>query len=84
MALKVVRWSDGSYLECQDMWRMSGITRDVELYSVPWTYITDLKITADVDTADWRTGRLDVIVDLSREVQGGSVEWRPGVGGCGR
>jgi hypothetical protein len=76
MALKVVRWSDGSYLECQDMWRMSGITRDVELYSVPWTYITDLKITADVDTADWRTGRLDVIVDLSREVQGGSVEWR--------
>lgn len=76
MAVKVVRWSDGSYLECQDMWRMSGITRDVELYSVPWTYITDLKITADVDTADWRTGRLDVIVDLSREVQGGSVEWR--------
>ena len=75
MAVKVVRWTDGSYLECQDMWRMSGITRDVELYSVPWTYITDLKITTDIDTTDWRTGSLDVIVDLSREVQGGSVEW---------
>ena len=76
MAIKTVRWSDGSYLECQDMWRMSGITRDVELYSVPWTYITDMKIVADVDTSDWRTGRLEVMVDLSREVQGGSIEWR--------
>lgn len=76
MAVRVMRWCDGSYLECQDMWRMSGITRDVELYSVPWTYITDMKIAADVDTVDWSTGRLEVLVDLSREVQGGSVEWR--------
>ncbi len=70
---KVIRWCDGSYLECQDMWRMSGITRDVELYSVPQTYITDLKIVADIDTGDWRTGLLDVMVDLNREVQDGSV-----------
>lgn len=74
LKVKVIRWCDGSYLECQDMWRMSGITRSVELYSVPWTYITDMRITADVDTADWSTGRLDVMVDLSREVQGGYVD----------
>ncbi len=67
MAVKVVRWSCGSYLECQDMWRMSGITRDVELYSVPQTYITDIKIAADIDTNDWSTGLLDVEVYLNRD-----------------
>ena len=71
MTVKVLRWCDGSYLECQDMWRMSGITRDVELYSVPQTYISDIKIQADVDTVDWSTGRLDVLVDLNRKIQGG-------------
>ena len=74
LKVKVLRWCDGSYLECQDMWRMSGITRDVELYSVPRTYFTDIKIIADLDTNDWSTGLLDVTVDLSREVSGGRVE----------
>ena len=67
MAVKVVRWCNGSYLECQDMWRMSGITRDVEIYSVPKTYITDVKIVADLDTNDWKTGLLDVEVYLNRD-----------------
>ena len=70
---KVLRWCDGSYLECQDMWRMSGITRDVLLYSVPKTYITDIKVIADLDTNDWTTGLLDVTVDLNREVSSGQV-----------
>ena len=74
IAAKVIRWCDGSYLECQDMWRMSGITRDVELYSVPQTYITDIKVIADLDTNDWQTGLLDVTVDLNHEVSGGRVE----------
>ena len=78
--VKVLRWCNGSYLECQDMWRMSGITRSVELYSVPQTYISDMKIVADVDTNGWRRGLLDVMVDLNREVQGGRVE----VEVCGR
>ena len=34
LAVEVMRWSDGSYLECQDMFRMSGIFRDVELLSI--------------------------------------------------
>ena len=41
LALQVFRWSDGSYLECQDMWRMSGINRDVFLYARPKTYVRD-------------------------------------------
>ncbi len=74
LVAKVVRWCDGSYLECQDMWRMSGLTRDVVLYSVPQTYITDIKVIADLDTTDFRTGRLDVMADLNRQVNGGAVE----------
>lgn len=41
IALEVFRWSDGSYLECQDMWRMSGINRDVYIYARPQTFIRD-------------------------------------------
>jgi len=41
LALQVFRWSDGSYLECQDMWRMSGINRDVFIYARPTPYIRD-------------------------------------------
>ena len=33
LTVKILRWSTGSYLECQDFWRMSGIERDVFLYS---------------------------------------------------
>ncbi len=41
IAAKVLRWCNGSYLECQDMWRMSGITREVLFYSTPQHYIRD-------------------------------------------
>ena len=41
LAVQVFRWSDGSYLECQDMFRMSGIFRDVCLYNVPLVSVRD-------------------------------------------
>ncbi len=41
LAVEVYRWSDGSYLECQDFWRISGIERDVYLYARPNVYIHD-------------------------------------------
>ncbi|MFX1345566.1 MAG: glycoside hydrolase family 2 TIM barrel-domain containing protein [Promethearchaeota archaeon] len=41
LAVEVYRWSDGSYLEDQDMWRLSGIYRDVYLFSVPKVHIRD-------------------------------------------
>lgn len=63
IAAKVLRWSDGSYLECQDMWRMSGITRDVTLYAVPQDYIKDYSVVAD-----YRDGKglLKVVVRVQR------------------
>ena len=41
LAVEVYRWSDGSYLEDQDMWRLSGIYRDVYIYSTPKVHIRD-------------------------------------------
>ncbi len=41
LAVEVYRWSDGSYLEDQDFWRLSGIYRDVFLYSVPKVHLWD-------------------------------------------
>lgn len=47
VAVEVYQWSDGSYLEDQDFWRMSGIYRDVYLLSVPGTYLRDYWFRAD-------------------------------------
>lgn len=63
LAVEVIRFSDGSYLECQDMWRMSGITRDVCLYSKPKVCISDYSVVADYDEAKG-SGRMDVDVSL--------------------
>ena len=46
LAVQVFRWCDGSYLECQDMFRMSGIFRDVYLYNVPKAAVRDHYITS--------------------------------------
>ena len=63
LAMKVIRWSDGSYLECQDMWRMSGITRDVCLYSTPRVYVSDYKVVANLNEKTGH-GTLDLTIDL--------------------
>ncbi len=47
LAVQVFRWSDGSYLECQDMFRMSGIFRDVYLYNVPKISVRDHYLTTE-------------------------------------
>jgi len=49
IAVEVYRWSDGSYLEDQDMWRLSGIFRDVELLARPQTHIEDFGVITDLD-----------------------------------
>ena len=46
LAVEVYRWSDGSYLEDQDMWRLSGIFRSVELWVRPLVHIVDYHVTA--------------------------------------
>ena len=59
IALQVIRWSDGSYLECQDMWKMSGIERDVFIFSTPEVHIRDFEVIADLDST-YENGRLKV------------------------
>ena len=65
IAAKVMRWCDGSYLECQDMWRMSGITRPVTLYSTPRHYIQDYCVRAALDSTSCRQGQLHVTVQTA-------------------
>lgn len=65
IALEVYRWSAGAYLECQDMWRLSGIERDVYLYSTPKQYIADYKVTSILEKNTYKDGvfELDVTVE---------------------
>jgi len=50
IAVQVFRWHDGSYLEDQDFWRLSGIERDVYLYALPKLAVWDFFIKGDLDT----------------------------------
>ena len=47
LAVEVYRWCDGSYLEDQDMWRLSGIFRDVDLIVRPKCFIRDFSVNAE-------------------------------------
>ncbi len=49
LTLKIYRWSTGSWLECQDFWRMSGIERDVFLWSQPEVALHDFRIGSTLD-----------------------------------
>ena len=49
LVLKIFRWSTGSYLECQDFWRISGIERDVFLFSQPKNHIRDFQVVSTLD-----------------------------------
>lgn len=63
LAVEVFRWCDGSYLEDQDFWRMSGITRDVYLLARNRQYIRDFSIHQDLDE-NYVNGMLDVKVEV--------------------
>ena len=63
VAVEVYRWSDGSYLEDQDFWRLSGIDRDVYLYSTTNTRIADFFARPDLG-ASYKNGSLSVDVKL--------------------
>jgi beta-galactosidase len=63
IAVEVYRWSDGSYLEDQDFWRLSGIQRTVFLHARPKTRINDFFVTGDLDN-DYQDGLLKLDVML--------------------
>ena len=63
LAVMVIRWSDGSYLEDQDHWWMAGIHRSVYLYSTDRAYFADISAVAGLDAA-YRDGTLDLCAKL--------------------
>lgn len=63
ISVQVIRFSDGSYLENQDMWRLSGIYRDVILYAQPGVHISDFYHTTDL-VHDYKDAILNVELDI--------------------
>ncbi len=59
VAVQVWRWSDGSYLEDQDMWRLSGIQRDVMLLEQPKVSISDFFVKAKLDN-NYKDGSIEI------------------------
>jgi len=69
LAVEVYRWCDGSYLEDQDMFRFSGIFRDVTLFAAPKVRLDDFRVTQSFD-ADYRNATLS----LATTVRGGDAK----------
>lgn len=65
ISVQVFRWSDGSYLECQDMFRMSGIYRDVYLFATPRTFVRDHYITSTLSAPGYTSGTLNVAAQIN-------------------
>jgi len=72
IAVEVYRWSDGAYLECQDFWRMSGMTRDVFLWAAPKTHIRDYFVQADLDK-NYQDGEFSVDIELKNASEKGRI-----------
>ncbi len=68
VAVEVYRWSDGSWLECQDFWRISGIEREVYLEARPGIQIYDFFCKSGLNS-DYKTGLLELDVEV-RNVSG--------------
>lgn len=64
LALEIYRYSDGSYLQCQDYWRLSGIERDVYLYAVQPTFVADIEAQASL-IEEYKTGKLKTSIHFS-------------------
>ena len=65
LSVQVIRWTDGSYLEGQDIFHMSGIFRDVYLVSTPQAYVRDHYITSSLSAANnYTTGGMNVQLTL--------------------
>jgi beta-galactosidase len=65
IAARVMRYCDGSYLECQDFWRMSGIQRDVIVYSKPTVCLEDFAVRTLLDI-DYQDARLEIEARITK------------------
>ena len=64
LAVEVYRFTDGSYLECQDFWRFSGIFRDAFLWSAPKTQIRDFFFRTDLDQ-DYKNATVSLDIEVT-------------------
>jgi beta-galactosidase len=67
IAIQIFRWTDGSYLECQDFWRISGIERSVYVYAQPKLRIKDFEVVSNLDGA-YKNGILDLDVVIENHL----------------
>ncbi len=65
IAMQVMRWCDGSYLEDQDFWRLTGIAREVYLYARPQIHVEDIRITQDLVNG-YKDGKLSCQLTLHK------------------
>jgi beta-galactosidase len=63
IAFQVYRWSDGTYIEDQDMWRLAGVNRDVFMYARNRVHIRDIQIIPDL-TDNYKNGVLNISLDF--------------------
>lgn len=73
IGVEVYRWCTGSWLECQDMWRLGGIFRDVYLYTTEREYIRDFVLKAQPD-GEMKDGFVDVLVKTNGAYEGLSLD----------
>ena len=64
LVLKIFRWSTGAYLECQDFWRISGIERDVFLFSQPKTHVQDFQVVSTLDDT-YKNGIFKLAINIA-------------------
>ena len=72
-AMEVHRWCDGTYLEDQDFWRLSGIARDCYIYAREKAHIKDVKFAATLIN-DYMDGELDINIDVTPSVKNVAVK----------
>ncbi|QTE22056.1 glycoside hydrolase family 2 TIM barrel-domain containing protein [Polaribacter cellanae] len=67
LAIQIFRWTDGSYLECQDFWRISGIERGVFVYAQPKVRIQDFEVTSILDDA-YKNGVFNLEINVENHL----------------
>ncbi len=68
VSVQVLRWSDTSYMEDQDFWRLSGIERDVYVYAVDKVTVRDFRITADLEN-NYKDGVFKAALKIDNNTQ---------------
>ncbi len=63
IAMQIMRWCDGSYLEDQDFWRFTGIAREVFMYSRPQSRIEDYRVVTELDS-EYKNAQLALEADI--------------------